>query len=222
MQLRKGLMVIAVLFFSMTLCAGLAQANLLSNGSFESPVVTAGTYSLVSTGQTLIPGWSVVGAAGNVAVTSGTFTQYGYTFPAQDGSQWLDQTGISNTATGVQQAVSTTAGTTYDLSFWSGNVVGNIFGTTTTVNVLVNGTQILAAENTGGATTQNWLQFTISFMATESTTTLAFLNGDPVSDNHNGLDNVVLTEATPIPIPGAIWLLGSGLIGLIGLKRKFR
>ena len=80
-----------------------------------------------------------------------------------------------------------------------------------TVNALVNGSQILTAQNTGGATTQNWLQFTVSFMATGSTTTLAFLNGDPSSDNHNGLDNIVLTEATPIPIPGAVWLLGSGL-----------
>jgi hypothetical protein len=28
-------------------------------------------------------------------------------------------------------------------------------------------------------------------------------------------------NATAIPIPGALWLLGSGLLGLIGLKRKF-
>jgi hypothetical protein len=27
---------------------------------------------------------------------------------------------------------------------------------------------------------------------------------------------------SPVPIPGALWLLGSGLIGLIGLKRKFK
>jgi hypothetical protein len=26
---------------------------------------------------------------------------------------------------------------------------------------------------------------------------------------------------TPVPIPGAIWLLGSGLVGVIGLKRKY-
>ena len=25
----------------------------------------------------------------------------------------------------------------------------------------------------------------------------------------------------PVPIPGAVWLLGSGLLGLVGLKRKF-
>jgi hypothetical protein len=27
---------------------------------------------------------------------------------------------------------------------------------------------------------------------------------------------------TPIPIPGAIWLLGSGLLGMIGLRRRFK
>jgi hypothetical protein len=29
-------------------------------------------------------------------------------------------------------------------------------------------------------------------------------------------------SGTPVPIPGAIWLLSSGLIGLIGLRRKFK
>ena len=43
MQLRKGLVVIASLLFSVALGVGLAEANLLSNSSFESPVVTAGT-----------------------------------------------------------------------------------------------------------------------------------------------------------------------------------
>ncbi|MEW6265792.1 MAG: DUF4465 domain-containing protein [Thermodesulfobacteriota bacterium] len=32
------------------------------------------------------------------------------------------------------------------------------------------------------------------------------------------LDN--LTSAAPVPIPGAVWLFGSGLLGLIGLRRK--
>ena len=30
------------------------------------------------------------------------------------------------------------------------------------------------------------------------------------------------TIATPIPIPGALWLLGSGLIGIVGIRKKFK
>jgi hypothetical protein len=45
---------------------------------------------------------------------------------------------------------------------------------------------------------------------------------DEVKLTSNGVafefDNVA---ATPVPIPGAVWLLGSGLLGLIGLRRKF-
>ena len=67
--------------------------------------------------------------------------------------------------------------------------------------MLVNGTPILAAVNSGGTTTTNWQQFTTSFMATGSTTTIEFLNGDPYPDNNNGLDNVVLLEPPPVPVP---------------------
>ena len=36
-------------------------------------------------------------------------------------------------------------------------------------------------------------------------------------------DNFQFSPAaqTPVPLPGAVWLLGSGLVGLIGLKRRF-
>jgi hypothetical protein len=36
------------------------------------------------------------------------------------------------------------------------------------------------------------------------------------------LDNVILdvTPSSSVPIPGAIWLLGSGVLGLIGIRRK--
>jgi hypothetical protein len=43
--------------------------------------------------------------------------------------------------------------------------------------------------------------------------------------NSNGgaiapIDNVLFAEVTPVPIPGAIWLLGSGIVGLVGLQRR--
>jgi|LGVE01.1.fsa_nt_gb hypothetical protein len=37
------------------------------------------------------------------------------------------------------------------------------------------------------------------------------------------LDGVqAINSGAPVPIPGAVWLLGSGLIGLVGFRRKFR
>jgi len=41
------------------------------------------------------------------------------------------------------------------------------------------------------------------------------LNGDTTLGNFS-------IYVDPVPIPGAIWLLGSGFIGLVGLRRKFR
>ncbi|MCP3675330.1 MAG: PEP-CTERM sorting domain-containing protein [Gammaproteobacteria bacterium] len=41
--------------------------------------------------------------------------------------------------------------------------------------------------------------------------------GDPSSDNAYFSTQI---SATTVPVPGAIWLFGSGLIGLIGFRRK--
>lgn len=169
------------------------NVNLVQNGSFERPSVPSGSFTLFSTGTTFAH-WKVVGASGNVAEVSGTFTQNGFTFPAACGLQWLDLTGTTNTPTGVQQVVATTAGTQHTLSFKVGNVVNpnGIFGTSSTVDVLINGSQVLAATNSRGAgqTKLVWKLFTIGFTAQGSTTTIAFMNGDPSSDTNNGLDCV--------------------------------
>jgi len=31
-----------------------------------------------------------------------------------------------------------------------------------------------------------------------------------------------VADVAPVPIPGAIWLLGSGLIGMVGMRKKIR
>ena len=41
----------------------------------------------------------------------------------------------------------------------------------------------------------------------------------PSSGNY---DYVTEIEATVVPIPGAVWLLGAGLLGLVGIRRKFK
>jgi hypothetical protein len=186
---------ISLIAFSCLGAESTSAANLIKNGSIEKPVVPSGGFVLYDTGSTFFK-WTVVGAAGNVAPISGDHQQFGFTFPSKRGAQWIDLTGTSNTATGIAQTVPTTPGLSYTLTFFVGNIYnpGGIGGTTSTVNVLVDGGQILAAVNDRGegTTTQKWKRFSTTFTATSANTTIAFINGDPGSDNVNGLDAISL------------------------------
>jgi hypothetical protein len=208
--------------------AGSASANLISNGGFETPVVAPGTFQLFATGSSF-DSWTVVGASGNVAPISGLFVSQGLTFPAQEGAQWVDLTGLTNSATGIQQSVATSVGTVYDLSFWVGNQVnpGGIYGSTSTVEIFVGGVSLGTFTNSGGAgtSTQNWQQFNLSFTALGTSTAIAFLNRDSPNDNTNGLDNVVLlAEGTPpppsVPEPSSLSLLGLSLAALVIARQR--
>ncbi|MGH9407559.1 MAG: DUF642 domain-containing protein [Terriglobia bacterium] len=199
---------------------------MITNGSFETPVAPVGGFTNFITGSTAITGWTVVGP--EVSVVSTSYTSFGLTFDAEDGNQWLDLTGdVSNAVEGVEQIVATTPGTTYDLSYFIGNVVlPPGYGTTSTVKVLVDGTLIQTSTNSMGAggTTQVWEQFSTSFTAASSSTTIEFLNEDPPTDNSNGLDNVVLNPGvattTPEPSTAVIFVIGLGAIGLFGIRKR--
>lgn len=204
----------------LSLLGSTARANLITNSSFETPTVTVGGFTNFLNGSTSITGWTVVGR--EVSIVSTSYASFGLTFPAEDGSQWLDLTGdLSNAAEGVQQTVATTPGLTYDLSYFVGNQVnpGGPYGMTSTVKVLVDGTLIQTSTNSMGAggTMQVWEQFNTSFVAASSSTTVAFMNGDPSSDNTNGLDNIVLVQGPPtstVPEPSTfiMWALAGILI----------
>lgn len=73
-----------------------------------------------------------------------------------------------------------------------GNVYdpGGNLGTTSTVNVYLNGKKFFHATNSKGkgATHQIWQRFQMTFTAKSNAATLAFMNGDPSTDTDNGLD----------------------------------
>ncbi|HVU19956.1 MAG TPA: DUF642 domain-containing protein [Rhizomicrobium sp.] len=150
-----------------------------------------GSYQLFNTGDKF-NGWTVVGDAGNVAIVSGDFT-YCVALPAKKGAQFLDLTGTSDTATGVQTKIDTQPGATYALTFFVGNIVGSgNCGTTSTVNLIIDGTPVASFTNKGGknSDTVDWKKFTTEFTAQSSKTTIAFVNGDPADDTSNGLDGI--------------------------------
>jgi uncharacterized protein (TIGR03437 family) len=174
--------------------------NLITNGDFETPVVAVSGNMNVNTGSTAIPGWTVTGTAGNtVAVVSGGYDQGGYLAPAEDGAQWLNVAGSSGGGSsdgvqGIMQTVPTVAGASYSLSFWVGNVSGGDFGSTSTVGLKINGVATPNFTNSTPGTTMTWIQFSRTFVATGSSTTIEFDNLDHAGDNSNGLDNVVLQQ----------------------------
>jgi Protein of unknown function (DUF642) len=176
--------------------AASATTSLIKDGSFENPVVPVGGFKLFSLGQTF-DGWKVVGAGGDVGICSGKYRSDGITFNAKVGAQWMDLTGLSNTRTGIAQSVATKPGTKYHLTFWVGNVYdpGGIFGVRSTVKVYVNNVLRLTATNSirPADRTQAWKEFTLTISATSSHTMISFINGDPSSDNSNGLDAIQLS-----------------------------
>ena len=177
------------------------SANLITNGSFEQPVVAVGGYQLFSVGQSFT-GWQVVGTPGaNVAPISGSFTQNGFTFPARTGKQWVDMTGTSDTngnaGAGLAQTVKTVRGQRYQVKFSVGNVIDpGIFGATSTIKVSVNGRHILTAVNSegSGSKSQVWKDFSVTFQATTTASTIAFFNADNFKDTSNGFDAVAVTK----------------------------
>ena len=170
----------------------LAAKNLAKNGSFEKPVVGDGTYQLFNTGDSF-KSWTVVGDAGNVAIVSGDFS-YCVALPAAKGKQFVDLTGTSDTPTGIPTSVKTSPGSTYSVTFFLGNIVGSgNCGTTSTVNLVIDGVPVASFTNKKGGDQQVWKKFSTECTAQNPTTTIAFMNGDPPDDTANGLDGVSVT-----------------------------
>jgi hypothetical protein len=175
--------------------SGAVAANLIKDGGFETPAPPPGSYTDYDPGQS-IGKWTVVGGH-NVTISSTTEVNLGITLDAKQGAAFLDLTGncdCGDATAGVEQTVKTVPGASYMLTFWVGNCYIPGHGTTSTVNVYVNGNLLVAAENTrgNGSTKQVWQKFVQTFVASTAKTTISFLNGDPDGDEQNGLDAVSL------------------------------
>lgn len=188
--IRKG---VALAVLPLCAWASPSLSKSVGNGGFERPVVPAGSYRLFDTGSHF-RGWTVVGAAGNVAIIGSGFS-YCVALPAARGAQFLDLTGTSDSATGVQTEIHTQPGATYALSFEVGNIVGGgNCGTTTTVNLVIDGVPVASFTNRAGKHSDKlaWKKFSTEFTAENDTTTIAFINGDPAGDTGSGLDGVTI------------------------------
>ncbi len=222
--MRPFVLSAAVLAASWIVGAGSAFADLIADGGFENPSLSSGGLKDYTGGEVIGSAWTVLG--NDVLLIQ---TQYGEpgngiaSFNAEEGSNSLDITGSGNTGStdGVTQSVATTIGTTYQLSFYVGRAEGtnSYYAAPATIDLSIDGGSSVAYTNSNiTAGHVNWEQFTTTFVATGTSTSITFRNGTPSPTAFAGLDNVDL-EPLSVPEPSTLALCLVG--GVCALGRRW-
>lgn len=191
------------------LACGIAHANLIANGSFESgSFVPQGSQTMtLSPGSTALTGWQVVNDS---LAWIGVGDPWG--LDAQDGDLFLDLSDYSAGAPfgGVQQSLSTAPGYEYTVTFYLGS--SDRWGRPASLTVSAAGQSDSFDSPTTG-TNNDWQQFSFKFVANSASTALSFVGASGV--NYIGLDNVVVTvTAVPEPTTTVLLLAGVAALGL--------
>ena len=183
-----------------------AQAELVTNGSFESYLLgPVSGFQTINAGSNALDGWTI--GTGSVDIVNGN---YG----AVSGNS-IDMLGTPGPGF-LSQYLLTIVGQMYVLKFdMSSNRGGNndAPGKALTVSALGS-----TASQTFFALTPGVFQQSYSFVANNTSTLLSFSNG---TGGYSGpvLDNVSVT-AVPEPETYALMLAGLGLMGAIARRRK--
>jgi hypothetical protein len=194
------------------------QANLLTNGSFESGAfVNEGNNTMSpAVGSTVITGWTV---ENDTTAWIGTPNPFGLT--ASNGSFFLDLTNYQAGApfAGMSQTIATTPGATYSLSFDLGS--SSQWGLPDSITASAAGTsQTFVSPMTG---VDVWTNASMQFIASSATTKVLLQGASGF--NYIGLDNVAVEFVSgpgpgQIPEPTTLALLGLGLAGLAVSRRR--
>lgn len=177
--------------------------NLIVNGGFEAPAISGWT-SVNS-----IPGW--------FSTTNGIEIQRNAAGSPYEGYQHVELDAYANS--NMIQNIATGAGRTYDLSFAYSPRPG-VAVSSNGIDVYFNGSLLenIAVSGIGLGNTQ-WSMHHYMVTATGSLSSLEF-RAAGISDSYGGyLDSVSMTQ-TAVPLPAAFWLLGSGVLGLLGIRRR--
>ena len=219
MRVRSVSNIIGIVFSSamaLQAFAAVGHANLLVNGSFETPVIPSATFFDFGVGG------EPAGFAWTVTTNTVDIVSNGWSGgTAFDGSQWLDLVGFGTTG-GVEQTFATTPGQQYTLSFaYANNPVTGVPGPFSADVTITSGADTLLNQSIshGSSTTSglDWAPFSMTLTATGTSATLAF---DETVGGPNGgifLDAVSINAPASVPEPTTLILLATGLAATLVL-----
>jgi hypothetical protein len=116
----------------------------------------------------------------------------------------------------LSQVIPTTIGVSYNVSFWlwSGDTFPNEFEAKWDGITMIH---LYDIPQGGSPIKDSYINYQFTEVASNTFTVLSFgLRND---GSWLYMDDISVNQ---VPIPGAVWLLGSGLLGLAGLRRKFK
>jgi len=169
-----------------------ASATLVANGGFETGDWT---------------GWTL---AGNFADFTGVLSASDVVHSGSYGALFgpmLDPAYIT-------QEIDTTSGQSYTVDFWLRSIGS---GSGVAFTALWNNVDQIAM---GSPTSSDWIHYSYTAVATGDISEISFsFRNDPT---FWCFDDVTVNSASVVPVPGAIWLFGSGLAALVGIGRRRR
>jgi|GEM_PF-3055187 len=233
MQRLLWILVCLTMFLAM---AGVATANLVANGDFM--VTVPNPFWPSSQPEYLtypsMTGWDVIPSTTSSFYQMGTVAGGGAApaYPGVPGG-YVAFCGVGTVPDAIGQTIPTTPGASYYFSFWmySPNLTPGYyvnpgsfaayFGGVPASGYGIEGTPVWSVNGTlpSGAPEPEWTDYTFIVTATGSSTYIGFASYAVTGTTQVYGMAVADVSVDPVPVPPALLLMGSGLLGLVGWRR---